>query len=70
MISRRLLANLIVFFLVSSALVGYGVVTLLGNPLRSPMVLTTDFPDASGLVPDTSRSSSTGCRWARWPASP
>jgi virulence factor Mce-like protein len=49
MISKRLLANLIVFFLVSFALVGYGVVSLLGNPLRSPMVLTTDFPNASGL---------------------
>jgi virulence factor Mce-like protein len=49
MISKRLIANLIVFFVVSAVLVGYGVVTLLGNPLRSPTVLTTDFPDASGL---------------------
>jgi virulence factor Mce-like protein len=49
MISRRLMANLIAFFVISALLVGYGVVNLLGNPLRSPTVLTTDFPDASGL---------------------
>jgi len=49
MISKRLIANLIAFFLISALLVGYGVVNLLGNPLRSPMVLTADFPDASGL---------------------
>src|SRR3984885_10982801 len=49
MISRRLLANLIAFFVISALLVGYGVVSLLGNPLRSPTVLTTDFPNASGL---------------------
>jgi virulence factor Mce-like protein len=49
MISKRLIANLIVFFVVSAVLVGYGVVTLLGNPLNSPTVLTADFPDASGL---------------------
>ena len=51
MISRRLIVNLIAFFVVSFALVGYGVVNLLGNPLQSPTVLTTDFPDASGLYP-------------------
>jgi phospholipid/cholesterol/gamma-HCH transport system substrate-binding protein len=49
MISKRLIANLVAFFLVSAILVAYGVVNLLGNPLRSPTVLTTDFPDASGL---------------------
>ena len=49
MISPRLVINLIVFFLVSFALVGYGVVNLLGNPLESPTTLTTEFPDASGL---------------------
>jgi phospholipid/cholesterol/gamma-HCH transport system substrate-binding protein len=48
-ISRRLLANLIAFFVVSAVLVVYGVVTLLGNPLSSPTVLTSNFPDASGL---------------------
>ena len=47
--SRRLVVNLIVFFVVSFALVAYGVVNLLGNPLRSPTMLTTQFADASGL---------------------
>ena len=49
MISKRLIVNLIAFFVVSAVLVSYGVVNLLGNPLRSPTVLTTNFPDASGL---------------------
>jgi phospholipid/cholesterol/gamma-HCH transport system substrate-binding protein len=49
MIGRRLIINLIAFFLVSFGLVTYGVVNLLGNPLRSPTMLTTEFPDASGL---------------------
>ena len=51
MISRRLIVNLIVFFVASFALVAYGVVNLLGNPLQSPTVLTTEFADASGLYP-------------------
>jgi virulence factor Mce-like protein len=50
-ITRRLLINLVAFFVVSFALVGYGVVNLLGNPLSSPTVLTTEFPSASGLYP-------------------
>ncbi len=49
MINRRLVANLIVFFVVSFALVAYGVVNLLGNPLQSPTTLTTQFANASGL---------------------
>jgi virulence factor Mce-like protein len=49
MVTRRLIINLIVFFVVSFALVGYGIVNLLGNPLSSPTMLTTNFPDASGL---------------------
>jgi ABC-type transporter Mla subunit MlaD len=48
-INRRLIANLIVFFVVSFALVIYGIVSLLGNPLQSGTTLTTQFPDASGL---------------------
>ena len=51
MITRRLLVNLVAFFLVSFGLVAYGIVNLLGNPLSSPTVLTTHFPDASGLYP-------------------
>ena len=34
MISKRVLANLVVFFAVSIALVAYGAVTLFGNPFR------------------------------------
>jgi phospholipid/cholesterol/gamma-HCH transport system substrate-binding protein len=48
-ITRRLIINLIVFFVVSFALVGYGIVNLLGNPLQSPTMLTTNFPNASGV---------------------
>jgi virulence factor Mce-like protein len=53
-ISKRLIANLIAFFLVSFALVAYGVVNLLGDPLRSSTMLTTEFADASGLYPNFS----------------
>ncbi|HEY1830114.1 MAG TPA: MCE family protein [Acidimicrobiales bacterium] len=52
MISRRLIINLIAFFVVSFALVGYGVDNLLGSPLANPLTLTTSFPDASGLYPN------------------
>jgi virulence factor Mce-like protein len=51
-ISKRLIINLIAFFVVSFALVAYGVVNLLGNPLVSATTLTTSFPDASGLYPN------------------
>jgi virulence factor Mce-like protein len=51
-ISRRLLVNLVAFFLVSAALVAYGWDNLLGSPLANPTVLTTQFPDASGLYPN------------------
>ncbi len=54
MISKRLVVNLVAFFVVSFALVIYGVVNLLGNPLSNPTVLTTSFPDASGLYPNFS----------------
>src|SRR5277367_3328437 len=49
MINRRLIVNLIAFFVVSFILVAYGIVNLLGNPLQSPTTLTTQFADASGL---------------------
>jgi virulence factor Mce-like protein len=52
MISRRLVINLIAFFVVSFALVIYGVVNLLGNPLNNNTILTTEFPNASGLYPN------------------
>jgi virulence factor Mce-like protein len=50
-ISKRLIINLIAFFVVSFALVAYGIVNLLGNPLSNSTVLTARFPDASGLYP-------------------
>ena len=49
MINRRLIINLIAFFVVSFVLVVYGIVNLLGDPLQSPTTLTTQFADASGL---------------------
>jgi virulence factor Mce-like protein len=52
MISRRLVINLITLFFVAFALVAYGVVDLLGDPLRSPTAISANFPDASGLYPD------------------
>ena len=52
MITRRLIINLIAFFVVSFALVGYGVDNLLGSPLADSTTLTTEFPDASGLYPN------------------
>ena len=48
-ITRRLVVNLVAFFVVSFGLVAYGVVNLLGNPLESSTTLTTQFPNASGL---------------------
>ena len=54
MITRRLVVNLVVFFVVSAALIVYGVGALLGNPLRSPTSLSTVFPDASSLFPNFS----------------
>jgi virulence factor Mce-like protein len=45
----RLAANLVVFALVAAALVAYGIVDLLGNPLRSSTAISAVFPNASGL---------------------
>ena len=50
MINRRLVVNLIVFFVVSFALVAYGIVNLLGNPLQSPTTLTTQFAGRLGSL--------------------
>jgi phospholipid/cholesterol/gamma-HCH transport system substrate-binding protein len=51
MIQRRVLVNLIVFFAMAIALVGYGAFTLLGNPFRDARQVRTTFDDASGLLP-------------------
>jgi phospholipid/cholesterol/gamma-HCH transport system substrate-binding protein len=49
--TRRLVVNLVAFFAVSVALIVFGVVNLLGNPLQSPTLLSARFPNASGLFP-------------------
>jgi virulence factor Mce-like protein len=56
MIQRRVLINLLAFFVVAAALVGYGAFTLLGNPFRDPRQIKTTFDDASGLLPGFSAS--------------
>ena len=52
MITKRIVANLIAFAVVSAALVVYGFVDLLGNPLRHPTTVSTVLPTASGLSPN------------------
>lgn len=49
MITKRIVANLIAFAVVSIALVVYGFVDLLGNPLRQATTVSTVLPTASGL---------------------
>jgi phospholipid/cholesterol/gamma-HCH transport system substrate-binding protein len=56
MISRRVIINLVAFFVAAAALVGYGAFTLLGNPFRDPRQVRTTFDDASGLLPGFSAS--------------
>ncbi len=56
MISRRVIINLVAFFTVATALVGYGAFTLLGNPFRDPRTARVVFDDASGLLPGFSAS--------------
>ena len=52
MITRRIAVNLVVFVLLSAALVVYGLVDLLGNPLKSQTTVSTILPTASGLAPN------------------
>ena len=51
MMRRRLFINLTVFFALSVALVLYGFISLIGNPLRSPTTVSSVFADASGINP-------------------
>jgi virulence factor Mce-like protein len=53
-ITRRTMVNLVAFLLVTVALIGYGVVDLLGNPLARPTNVSAVFPDASGIAPGLS----------------
>ncbi len=48
-LTKRLVVNLVVFAMATAALVGYGLVDLLGNPFAKPMQISTVLPDASGL---------------------
>ena len=52
MITRRIAINLVAFLVVSAALVVYGFVDLLGNPLRAQTTVSTVLPSASGLAPN------------------
>ena len=52
MITRRIAINLVAFVVVSAALVVYGFVDLLGDPLRSATTVSTVLPTASGLAPN------------------
>lgn len=51
MIGRRTVVNLVAFLLVTCALVAYGLVDLLGNPLQPGRTVSAVFPDASGIAP-------------------
>jgi len=51
-ITRRIVVNLVAFALVSAALVAYGVIDLLGNPLRRAVTVSTVLPSAAGLSPN------------------
>lgn len=50
MITRRIIANLVAFGVVSLALIAYGFLDLLGNPLASQTTVSTVLPSASGLA--------------------
>ena len=56
MISRRVIINLVAFFVIAAALVSYGAFTLLGNPFRDARQVEVAFDDASGLLPGFSAS--------------
>ncbi|MDA8359468.1 MAG: MCE family protein [Actinomycetota bacterium] len=47
--TSRLVLNLLAFLVVTVALIAYGVVDLLGNPLASSLHVSAVFPNASGL---------------------
>jgi virulence factor Mce-like protein len=51
-ITRRILVNLVSFLVLSAALVAYGFLDLLGNPLASTTTVSAVFPTAAGLAPN------------------
>ncbi len=48
----RVVVNLVAFFAITLALVAYGLIDLLGNPLQSPTLVSATFPNASGVEPN------------------
>ena len=56
MIDRRVVINLVTFFVAASALIAYGAISLLGNPFDDPREVKVVFEDASGVLPDFSAS--------------
>lgn len=56
MVTPRIVANLVAFLVISAALVTYGAVTLLGNPLQRGDRISTTFEDASGVLTGFSAS--------------
>jgi virulence factor Mce-like protein len=51
-ITRRIFVNLISFVVLSAALVAYGFLDLLGNPLAGATTVSAVLPTASGLAPN------------------
>ena len=56
MISKRIIANLVVFTSIAALLVGYGIVTLFGSPFDHQRTVVAEFPDAGGIRPGFSAS--------------
>jgi virulence factor Mce-like protein len=51
-ITRRILVNLVSFIVLSAALVAYGFLDLLGNPLAGATTVSAVVPTAAGLAPN------------------
>lgn len=52
MITRRIAVNLVSFLVLSAALVAYGFLDLLGNPLANSTTVSAVLPTAAGLAPN------------------
>lgn len=49
--TRRLIINLVTFFMIAALVIGYGTYNLFGNPFREPVTLVTRMPETAGLRP-------------------
>lgn len=47
-----MLINLVTFVVIAVGLIGYGIVSLLGNPLQHQTVVSATFPNAAGVEPN------------------